>query len=239
MKKGAIIIHGLTGTPATMAPLTEALSRAGFKVVTPLLPGHGTTKEELREKKWEEWTEKVAGEYERLRNDVDKIYCAGLSLGSVLSLYLAAKVKVEKVACLGLPLKLSSLLENFLLPVSHVPPLRQLLKYSKKDWKASVRNEIGRDIYKGGSYDAIPVPSVWELQKLQKVVKTRLAAYSTPTLLVHSRHDKVAPPSNVRLFLAMARNTKAEVVWLDNSGHVVTLDHDKDIVCERVVSFFS
>jgi carboxylesterase len=43
MSKGALIVHGLTATPATMAPTIEAMEEAGYVVSAPLLPGHGTS----------------------------------------------------------------------------------------------------------------------------------------------------------------------------------------------------
>lgn len=241
MRKGAIVIHGLTGTPATMAPVTEALAKSGFKVISPLLPGHGTKKEDLLGVKWADWAKKVEETYQELKASVDEVYCVGISLGSLLTLHLAAQpfCDIKKVACLGLPLKLSSMLENFLLPVSHLPPVRQLLRYSKKDWNASVHDETGLEIYKSTSYGEIPVPSVWELQGLQKDVMSKLTNFSVPTLLIHSRHDKVALPLNVELFIKSAPRTKAEVVWVDNSGHVITLDRDRELVCQKVVEFFA
>jgi len=241
MKKGVIVIHGLTGTPAVMAPVTEALSVAGFKVVTPLLPGHGTSKQDLSSVKWKDWAGKIVSTYNEFKKNLDEVFCVGLSLGSLLALHLAMTQSnsVKRVICIGLPLRLSPLLEKFLLPVSHIPPIRQIIRYSKKDWKESVYDEKGREMYKNSSYSEIPVRSVWELQKLQKTVIKRLPSLSVPALLMHSRNDKVAPPSNVDYFLRLAPRTKAEVVWFDNSGHVLTLDHEKKPLTEKIVSFLS
>src|SRR2546428_10389277 len=42
-----LLLHGLTGSPAEMRPVGEALAAAGFRALGPLLPGHGTTPEDL------------------------------------------------------------------------------------------------------------------------------------------------------------------------------------------------
>src|SRR5436305_13762407 len=42
-----LLLHGLTGSPAEVRPVGEALAAAGFHAVGPLLPGHGTTPEDL------------------------------------------------------------------------------------------------------------------------------------------------------------------------------------------------
>src|SRR3954452_5961427 len=42
-----LLLHGLTGSPAEVRPVGEALARAGVRAVGPLLPGHGTSPEAL------------------------------------------------------------------------------------------------------------------------------------------------------------------------------------------------
>ncbi|PIR18303.1 MAG: hypothetical protein COV46_00475 [Deltaproteobacteria bacterium CG11_big_fil_rev_8_21_14_0_20_49_13] len=238
MKKGVILIHGLTGTPATMAPLTEILSRKGFKVITPLLPGHGTSPEELSRTTWEEWCAAVLISYNKLANDCDEAYCAGLSLGSLLTLKLAIERDVKRIICMGTPLRLSPMIENLTLPISRLPVINRLIKTSKKYWEASVKDPEGREIYRNLSYPVIPVRSVWELQKLQKNVSGKIGSIKAKALIVHSKNDKAAPPFNVGL-LASKLATPPEVLLLERSEHVVTLDLEKDLVAERILKFLS
>ena len=241
MKKGVIVIHGLTGAPANMAPLSESLARSGFKVVTPLLPGHGTTLEDLSKRSWQEWQEKVAGTFDDLKNEVDEIFCAGLSLGALLTLNLALDPsrRLKKIACIGTPLKLSPILEKIALPLTHIPPIRGLFKHSKKDWEEGVADKIGRELYQGSSYAKIPIHSIWELQRLQKEALKRLPELKTPTILIHSHRDKVALPLNVELFCKTATQIKPELIWLEKSGHVATLDMEKDAVAHAIIRFFT
>src|SRR5438046_2561517 len=42
-----LLLHGLTGSPAEVRPVGEALARNGFRAIGPLLPGHGTSPEDL------------------------------------------------------------------------------------------------------------------------------------------------------------------------------------------------
>lgn len=238
MKKGVILIHGLTGTPATMAPLTEVLSMKGFKVITPLLPGHGTSPEELSGTTWEEWCATVLTSYNKLANDCDEIYCAGLSLGSLLTLKLAIERVVKGIICMGTPLRLSPMIEKLALPISHLPLINRLIKSSKKDWEASVKDPEGREIYRSLSYPVIPVRSVWELQKLQKNVLDKIGSIKAKVLIVHSKNDKAAPPFNVDL-LTSKLATPPEVLLLERSEHVVTLDLEKELVAERILKFLS
>ena len=45
--KGILLIHGLTATTAEVRPLAKRFHDEGFTVSAVLLPGHGTTPEEL------------------------------------------------------------------------------------------------------------------------------------------------------------------------------------------------
>src|SRR5260221_5825788 len=42
-----LLLHGLTGSPAEVRPVGEALAKAGFRAIGPLLPGHGAKPEDL------------------------------------------------------------------------------------------------------------------------------------------------------------------------------------------------
>jgi carboxylesterase len=50
-----VCLHGLGGTPDSVAPVTDALRAAGWDVAAPLLPGHGTQAEDLLGLRWEDW----------------------------------------------------------------------------------------------------------------------------------------------------------------------------------------
>lgn len=241
MKRGAIIIHGLTGTPATMAPITEALSKSGLNVIAPLLPGHGTSLRDLDGTRYSEWVLAVENAYDRLTaSGCDDICCAGLSLGGLLTLRLAMDKKrpLSKIACMGTPVKLSLLLENILLPLSKLPIIRSILRTSKKNWKASVMDPSGRQLYRSISYESVPVRSVWELQKLQEEVLKGLGAITSDVLIIHSKRDRVAHPFNVDILMKYL-SVRPEVLWLDRSEHVMTLDVERDTVVGRLLVFFS
>ena len=53
---GVLVLHGFTGNPQSMRPLAQALAAAGFTVELPLLPGHGTSVEDLIPTRWEDWS---------------------------------------------------------------------------------------------------------------------------------------------------------------------------------------
>ena len=44
---GVLVLHGFTGNPQSMRGLAEAFAAAGFTVELPLLPGHGTSVDDM------------------------------------------------------------------------------------------------------------------------------------------------------------------------------------------------
>ena len=54
-RSGVLLLHGLTGSPYTFGPLARVLSEQGYEVSVPLLPGHGTTPNQLRYTGWNDW----------------------------------------------------------------------------------------------------------------------------------------------------------------------------------------
>ncbi len=90
---GVLLIHGFTGAPTEMRPLGEYLAVKGYTVSGPLLPGHGTTPRALMNRKWSEWAETVDQTYQELTASCDRVFVAGLSLGALLALNLAADKK--------------------------------------------------------------------------------------------------------------------------------------------------
>lgn len=239
MNKGCLLIHGLTGTPTTVATLKEALLARGYRVASPLLAGHGGSLDELAATTWQEWYETVRFSFETLRKDVDKVYFAGISLGALLGLKLALDEGwgVRAMALIATPLKLPLLSLLAAVTVKN-SPLRWIIKNVPKDWEKSVADPQGREDYKNYSLEAIPSNSVFEITKLEKFLIKRLNKISNPLLLLHSKDDPVAPIGNVALIKKRVVSDIVETKIYSRSRHVLTMDYDKNDVANTVVDFF-
>lgn len=86
-RRGVLLTHGLTDSPYFMRHLAGIFRQHGFRVMAPLLPGHGTRPGDLLEVGWQEWARAVAYGVEQLAGEVDEIYLAGFSAGAALSLH--------------------------------------------------------------------------------------------------------------------------------------------------------
>src|SRR3954469_3996593 len=86
-----LVVHGFTGNPQSMRPLAEAFAAVGYTVSLPLLPGHGTTVEDMIPTRWRDWSESAEGAYQELAARTRTVVVAGLSMGGTLAVWLATR----------------------------------------------------------------------------------------------------------------------------------------------------
>ncbi|MCB0019940.1 MAG: alpha/beta fold hydrolase, partial [Anaerolineales bacterium] len=90
-KTGCLVIHGFTSSPQMIREYGEFLAhKGGYTVTIPLLRGHGTHQDDLNGVTFVDWVQDLLGEVKRLQQSCDQIFVTGLSLGGLLTSYLAA-----------------------------------------------------------------------------------------------------------------------------------------------------
>lgn len=237
--RGCMVVHGLSGTPACVTSLKEALLAAGFSVAVPCLAGHGKSLEDLDRATWQQWYETVKISYMELSKSCEKVYYSGISLGALLGLKLAIDEGwgIKALALLATPLVLSNF-ERMAVPLVRYTPLRFFIKSVKKDLEKSVHDPRGRQLYSQSSLPRVPVKSVYQICELQRIVRDNLCSVSSPVLLVHSRNDKIAPPKNVGIVEKGISSEEVEIMMLEKSEHVLTMDVEKELIAKRVIEFF-
>ena len=252
-RSGVLLIHGLTGTPTEMRFVGNGLNRAGFSVLGMQLAGHCGDAADLLATGWRDWYASVVTAADELRQSVDKVFVAGLSMGSVLALKLAID-QPDKVDGLGLygttffhdgwatpPIGRLA----FLLPlVDRLGMGRDRVSaetepYGIKDER--IRNRIVGAMLAGDSQAAglagFPWPSLAEFQRLSQHVRRRLGRVRAPCLVAHSAHDDVASLRNVRIVQRGVR-APVETLLLDNSYHMITVDQDRGRLIQKSAAFF-
>ena len=149
MSFGCLVIHGLTGTPATVESIATPLRKRGFRIASPCLAGHGESIEDLAASTWRQWYETVHCAYTDLKKEVDVVFFAGISLGALLGLKLAIDKGwgVRGLALIGTPLKLQ-FLNRLAVPLVRYTPLRWAIKSVPKDYEHSILDPASRERYK-------------------------------------------------------------------------------------------
>jgi len=229
-KVGVLLLHGFTGSPASMRPWAEFLNERGITVSVPKIPGHGSRWQDLNKVQWQSWTNRAKEELLKLQAQTSQVYIFGLSMGGANTLYTAATAKSE-VNLAGI------VLVN---PMIHItdPAIKfiNIIKYL-----VPKRPSVGDDIKKPGvtewGYDALPTKGVAQLNKLLKATRKLLSEIDVPTLLFHSVEDHVLPVSNTEVIMKEIGSRSKVRVELGNSYHVATLDYDAQTIFENSYQF--
>jgi carboxylesterase len=223
---GCVLVHGLTSTPESLRGWAEAFQRHGIDTRLVLLPGHGTQPEDLLDVQWEHWYAAVVTAVNEMRRACDRVYVLGQSLGGSLALRAAAHAEVDGVIALAAIAYMKDWRLWFL------PVLRPLLR-----WRQSPDNDIARDVVDTGSYDRMPLHSIEQLLELAGLVRRDLPDIKVPALLVQSEEDHVAPPGNLDFIHDRIGSQDKERIRLRNSYHVISLDHDRQMVLDHSIRF--
>jgi len=234
-KRGALLLHGFTGTPKDMRYIAEYLAGKGFTVSVPLLPGHASDPEDLKRSGWEEWIKTAESSWESLVKKCPYSAIAGLSMGALLALHIGAHWKnVMAIACLATPLVLAGWKRRLIAPILRFSPLKDF--YYNKKGGSDVKDEQAKAEFP--SYTRVPFKGVISLMAIIEIVRNELYKVTAPTLLVHSQNDHTAPVKNVELVKRLVSSTSLESVILKNSYHVMTIDVEKETVAKEVAEFF-
>lgn len=225
---GALFCHGFTSSPQNMRLLGDYLADRGIAVRAPLLPGHGTTWQDLGTKTAADWRATIEDAFHELSAECDEVFLVALSFGASLALDLAARYpdRVSGIVTLA-GFVASKDPRRFLTPV-----LKRVLASIP-----GVGNDIADPELKEIVYDTVPTKAAAEVLKQIKRARLALPAVTAPILVMHGRNDHTVPPANARLIHDTVGSTDKELVWLERSYHVITLDYDREELFERTFRF--
>jgi carboxylesterase len=225
---GVLLVHGYTGSPASMKPWAQSLADHGYAVEVPLLPGHGTRWQDLNKVAWTDWYAEAEAAFDRLRSSCDAVVVAGMSMGGAVALRLAEKRENEVVGIVLVnPFVASMRTELHLLPViKHViPSLRGVVNDIKKP---------GQDEH---GYHRLPLKGLAEVTSMWKDVVPDLDLVTQPLLYFRSNDDHVIDVSSAPTILHGVTSTDVEERTLENSYHVATLDNDAERIFAESAEF--
>lgn len=226
---GVLLVHGITATPQMVRPVAEHLAGLGYAVSAPLLPGHGTTWQLMGRTRYEDWLGAVEGAAADLARGRRTVVAFGVSLGGAL---VADLTQLRSDLIGGLVL---------------VNPA-----FAAKDWRLTamplLKHVLPRmpgladDILREGpprelAYTHLPLKAFHSfVQQWPRLVRG-LSEITVPVLLARSAHDRVVPPLSAEVFLAAVGSGDVTQLWLPDSAHVATLDHDAELLMAATADF--
>jgi carboxylesterase len=227
-RAGALVLHGFTGNPVMMQPVTDAFVAAGFTTSMPRLPGHGTTIEDMATTGWADWSAEAERAYRELAAKVDQVVLVGLSMGGTLAVWLAERH--PEVAGLVL-------INAAVLPYDQGS--REFLQ-AMIDAGDVIAPGVGADLADPDAhepaYEGSPLPSLLTMFDAVDGIQAGLGDITCPALVMQSPNDHVVDPAAAD-HVAGKLGGPVERLSLDRSFHVATLDYDKDLVAGSAVAF--
>ncbi|MCL7455549.1 MAG: alpha/beta fold hydrolase [Anaerolineae bacterium] len=225
---GVLLIHGFPGSAAETRPMGEYLADRGLTVRCPLLPGHGTRPEDLIGVRWQAWAAEAEAALVDLQARCREVFVGGLSLGSLLTLWLGAgHAEITGLVPMAPAVKIDSPLVPLTVALRHVikyVPPAALPKGDLADPKASDRIWC---------YDKTPMWGAGEVYRLQREVLQALPEIRQPVLIFQGRLDTSVDPQAAQILYDRIGSADKELVWLEQSGHNLLVDAEREKVWAR------
>lgn len=232
--RGILLIHGFCGSARQMRFLAEGLHSAGYTVCVPLLPGHGSTIQQMRKSTFRQWHDCVRTAYINLHEECSFVAVAGHSMGGVLALLLAEEYPVDAVIALSAPMHLAGV-RGMLSPFSFVAA--PFIPYVKWPGERRYPNDFLIDDHL--CYETLPVAKVNDLFRLMRRARRDLFAVTAPVLTVQSKDDPTVSASSPRIISSGVSSSVRRHAALSCSGHLIPLGPERNKVLSAMINFLA
>lgn len=247
-RTGVLLIHSLCGSPTEMRFLANGLARQGYTVHVPQLAGHGADEAEIVRSTWHDWYRSAELALNEISKTCDRVVVGGLSTGAVLALLLAAN-NPDKVNALNLfspTLWLSGKQIPWYVSLFRIITSKRLANLFNfpAPFAYGIKCPRIRDFLLKASQSGdspllqvnTPGGAVFERQRLVNVVRRVLGQIKQPVLILHPREDAYAGLDNAE-HLQKSLGGVVDLVVLEDSYHIVTVDRQRDAVLAYTSAF--
>lgn len=233
-KNIAILVHGFTGSPYDMRELADFLYSHDIDVAVARIAGHGTHIKDLMETKYEHWYESVERFAEEVTGNSKRAYLVGYSFGSNIILDLAYRHpgRFKGVVCLGPSIywhkRAYYKVLYTLFKIIHVHKVKKpyVRRHQVTEWEST------------GNYAEFPTYGLGEFRDvITSRTKKILSGVKTPTLIIHSRGDRISHPRSSDYLFEHLGSEYKEMFVLPDLNHNPLRSENKDKIFQRVLGF--
>ena len=226
-ERAILLLHGFTGSSADVRMLGRYLQKKGYTCHAPQYKGHGVPPEELVHTGPEDWWQDVLDGYNYLKErGHEEIAVCGLSLGGVFSLKLGYTLPVKGIIPMCAPMHIKS--EE----VMYRGVLAYAEEYKRREDKSNEQVKLEMEQFK-----KTPMNTLKALQQLLQEVRDNVDMIYTPTFVVQARHDEMINTESANIIHDEVESEQKQLIWYENSTHVITLGDEKDKLHADVYEF--
>jgi len=229
---GCFLIHGWSSTPQELKELGEYLANNNISVYAPLLPGHGTSPDDLKKYVFEDWIEYAKEELKKFKQEVKTVFVGGISIGGGIGFHLAKDdTDIQGIISMGTP------------ALFKYNPVWKLIYPLFKSLNVTVKKHypVGREkkilLKNKIHYRRYPLKSAAEAFRMGWSLKKVLPHVHQPTLVMQSNTDFFLKEKNAYYIYQNLGSKEKKLVWIPNSYHVFTIDHNKERAFDEVYQF--
>ena len=150
-------------------------------------------------------------------------------MGGLLALALSAQLPVWKTVSLSAPIDLYDKRAHY------VDMFRLFRTYAPKKRRRFADVD---DCYTV-AYESTPLACVKSLLQLIRHVQRLLPQVQAPLLVMQGRREHTVRPRSALHIYEQSGSLQKELVWLEKSGHLVTLDVERELVFAQVKAFLT
>ncbi|GEL03637.1 alpha/beta hydrolase [Rummeliibacillus stabekisii] len=225
--RAVLLLHGFTGSTKDVKKLGQFLNKQGYTCHAPMYRGHGVSAEEILKYGAKYWWEDVTRGYHHLKElGYQEIAVAGISLGGVFTLKVGAEFPVKGVVSMCAPIKRKSKEGLF----ERLYNYAQV--YKKLEGKDDNQIQIELDALK-----AMPRQALDEVQKMIQHTSDEIEEIHSPTLVLQGKLDDSLYQESAPYIYETVEADEKEIIWYQNSGHIITLGKEREKVFEDTLHF--
>ncbi|MBB6453560.1 carboxylesterase [Salirhabdus euzebyi] len=225
--RAVLLLHGFTGHTADVRMLGRFLQSKGYTSHAPIYRGHGAPPEEIIKYEPADWWEDVQQALKHLQDlGYNEIAIAGLSLGGVLGLKLAYTQPIKGIIPMCSPMFFDNETQ-----------LTQGFKLFAKEYKQLERkesNQIEEEVNQLMNKSSHTFNKIGEFIN---EVHNHIDHIYTPTFVVQAEQDKMINKNSAQYIYDHVESDHKEIKWYEKSGHVITIDKEKDQLHEDIYQF--
>jgi carboxylesterase len=238
-KQACLIVHGFNSSTRENRDMGRYLADQGFTALGIRLPGHATTPADMRRVRWTDWLAEVEDGYYLLKDSCEKIFIMGQSLGGVLTMTAASRYPYDGVIGISTPF---GLLQGKMARLARPGLIKFASLFAPEINKPPLNDNPNELDERAPGVDLDPYPryvtrALAEVLELVRQMQAGLPQITAPLLLIQGRHDSVVEKDAIRWFGERVASKRIDTLWLENTGHVVTLSDEREVAFRTIADF--
>lgn len=227
-KRAVLLLHGFTGNTNDVKRLGRYLTERNYTVHAPLYKGHGGDPKTLIQSNPNDWWNSVIEGYDELRNrGYEEIAVAGVSLGGIFSLKLGEERPTKAIVTMSAP----ALAKNADSLQSRI--VDYAINYKKLSGTYDETVDRPEKVA-----EMVRMPALDYLQGMINDTSNKLGTIETPVHILRGLEDDEYYCESADLIYSSVHSRIKSVKTFVNSGHILTLGKERDLVFEEVYRFF-